>query len=317
MKKYLFTSLSVLISLNSYSQTISNDDIKQGEQMIEAYFMPLTQSFGTGLNNGWYNTAKPHSLGGFDFTVTLNSVIIANSVQSFNIQEAGEKTFTSANDEASTILGIADGTQMTYNPNGIDTSYNFTMPGGFNTIIVPLPIMQAGIGLIKNTGIDFRFIPKMNVGKSGDESIEVSLFGVGLKHDLLQWIPAVGDAIPMSLSLQGGYTSLNAEMEIDKQKINLNTRSATMNLIASRKLLMVTGYAGLGYNLSTTSFSTDAKFDLGGLKFDEKIDATFESNNNLRANVGLRLNMTLVTIHADYTFAKYHAASLGLGVSLR
>ena len=36
----------------------------------------------------------------------------------------------------------------------------------------------------------------------------------------------------------------------------------------------------------------------------------------MRANIGLRFNITLVTIHADYTFAEYPTATLGLGVTL-
>jgi hypothetical protein len=80
---------------------------------------------------------------------------------------------------------------------------------------------------------------------------------------------------------------------------------------------MVTGYAGIGYNSSTTSFSADTDFDLGGIQFDEKVEMKFESNNNIRANIGLRLNITLVTIQADYTFSEYPTATLGLGVSLR
>jgi hypothetical protein len=80
---------------------------------------------------------------------------------------------------------------------------------------------------------------------------------------------------------------------------------------------MITGYIGLGYNSATTTFATDANFDLGGIQFDEKIKVDFESNKNLRTNIGLRLNMTVVTIQADYTFAEYPTATLGLGVSLR
>ncbi len=80
---------------------------------------------------------------------------------------------------------------------------------------------------------------------------------------------------------------------------------------------MLTGYIGLGYNSATTTFATDANFDLGGIQFEEKIDVDFESNKNLRTNIGLRLNMTVVTIQADYTFAEYPTATLGLGVSLR
>ena len=35
---------------------------------------------------------------------------------------------------------------------------------------------------------------------------------------------------------------------------------------------MVTGYAGLGYNTSSTNLKADANFDIGGVKFNESID---------------------------------------------
>jgi len=319
MKKLLFTLLSGLIGLNSFAQpdppitSIFADDIAQGEKLIEAYFTPMAESFGAGLNSGWYNTAKPHSLGGFDLTFTLNTVIIPNSAKKFNIADAGGTTFTSAETEASTIFGSSDGTPMTYTNSNTSTDVDFNMPGGFKTPALPLPMLQAGIGLIKNTAIDIRYMPMLDVGNA----VKVNLFGIGLKHDLLQWIPVAGDAIPMSLSLQWGYTNLNTELKIDVHEVSLNTKANTINLVASKRLLMVTGYAGVGYNSSTTSFSADADFELSGIKFEEKVQMDFESKNNLRANVGFRFNITLVTIQADYTFSEYPTATLGLGVSLR
>ena len=315
MKKLFFIILSALIGLSSFGQTqnILANDIAQGEKLIEAYFTPMAGSFGAGLNSGWYNTAKPHSLGGFDLTFTLNTVIIPNSAETFNIKDAGGTTFTSTENEASTIFGSSDATTMTYNNNSTGLGVDFEMPGGLKTPAVPLPMIQAGIGLIKNTAIDIRYMPMLNVGNN----INVNLFGVGVKHDLLQWIPGIGDAIPMSLSLQGGYTSLNTELKILGQEVSLKTKATTINLVASKKLLMVTGYVGLGYNSATTTFTTDANFDLDGIQFDEKVEVAFESNKNLRTNIGLRLNMAVVTIQADYTFAEYPTATLGLGVSLR
>jgi hypothetical protein len=316
MKKILFTLFAVSIGLQSSGQentvAIAGDDINQGEKLIEAYFTPMAESFGSGLNSGWYNTAKPHSLGGFDLTFTLNTVIIPNSAETFNIKEAGGDVFTSNSEEASTIFGSSETTEMTYNPSLLPAT-NFDMPGGFETLAMPLPILQAGIGLIKNTAIDIRYMPMLNLGDVG----KVNLFGVGIKHDLLQWIPGIGDVVPMSLSLQGGYTTLDTELKIAGQEVSLNTKATTINLVASRKLLMVTGYAGVGYNSSTTNFSADADFELSGIKFDENVEMKFESNKNLRANIGLRVNITLVTIQADYTFAEYPTATLGLGVSLR
>jgi len=313
MKKLLFTLLAGLIGISSYSQSILANDIAQGEKLIEAYFTPMAESFGAALNSGWYNTAKPHSLGGFDLTFTLNTVIIPNTAETFKIGDSFGNVFESDENEASTIFGSDNETDMTYTNSVTDSSFNFQMPGGLKTPAVPLPMLQAGIGLIKNTAIDIRYMPMLNVG----DNINVNLFGVGIKHDLLQWIPAIGDAIPMSLSLQAGYTSLNTELKILEQEVSLKTKATTINLVASKKLLMVTGYVGLGYNSATTTFTADADFDLDGLHFDEKVEVAFESNNNLRANIGLRLNMTVVTIQADYTFSEYPTATLGLGVSLR
>ena len=205
---------------------------------------------------------------------------------------------------------------MYYDPSsqvGTD-SIPFNMPGGFKTPAMPLPMIQAGIGLIKNTAIDIRYMPMLNVG----DNINVNLFGIGLKHDLLQWIPGVGDAIPMSLSLQGGYTSLNTELKVADQEVSLNTKATTINLVASKKILMLTGYVGVGYNSATTTFfAADANFNLNGIQFNKKVEKDFESINKLRTNIGLRLNIAVLTIQADYTFAEYPTATLGLGVSLR
>jgi hypothetical protein len=313
MKKLLFTLLASLIGFTSYSQTIFTNDISQGEKLIEAYFTPMAESFGAGLNNGWYNTAKPHSLGGFDITFTLNTVIIPNAAETFNILDAGLTTFTSDKTEASTIFGSSNKTEMIYTNSDTDSSFSFSMLGGLKTPALPLPMIQAGVGLIKNTAIDIRYMPMLNVG----DNINVNLFGVGVKHDLLQWIPGIGNAIPMSLSLQAGYTSLNTELTIAKQEVSLNTKASTINLVASKKLLMVTGYAGIGYNSATTTFTADANFNLNGIKFEKSLETTFTSNKDLRTNIGLRLNMTVVTIQADYTFAEYPTATLGIGVSLR
>jgi len=316
MKKYLFTLLASFIGFSSYSQTVQSilgQDIKQGEKLLEAYFSPMAESFGAGLNNGWYNTAKPHNLGGFDLTFTLNTVIIPNAAESFKIGNEFGGVFTSTETEASSIFGSSDGTPMTYTNSNTSTDVDFNMPSGFKTPALPLPMLQAGIGLIKNTAIDIRYMPMLNVGNN----FNVNLFGIGLKHDLLQWIPVAGDAIPMSLSLQGGYTALNTDLKISGQEVSLNTKATTINLVASKRLLMVTGYAGVGYNSATTTFSSNANFDLGGVQFDEKVEMKFESNKNVRANIGLRLNITLVTIQADYTFSEYPTATLGLGVSLR
>ena len=64
MKKILLLSSLIYISQITQSQTaVDANDIGAGKSLIEAYFSPFGNALGASLNNGWYNTAKPHKLG--------------------------------------------------------------------------------------------------------------------------------------------------------------------------------------------------------------------------------------------------------------
>lgn len=317
MKKIIVSCTAFLIGFSSFSQvTLSNAE--DANEFLQAYLSPLGESLGAGLNNGWYNTAKPHKLGGFDLTFTLNTVLVPKGKQNFNPDKINN--FSSEDASSPTILGKGEGATITYN------GFEFNMPEQGSALnVLPVPMIGIGIGLIKKSEIDIRYVPtyKYNAGFVGKGSI--GLWGVGVKHDILQWIPLVGDAFPMSLSLQAGHTSLNTDIEIKSQgvaqEVELAVKATTINLIASRKLLMFTGYAGIGYNNSTTSFDGKTSFKLGAgsqvLDFNVPLEMKFDSQNEFRANIGFRFNITVFAIQANYTFSEYPTATLGVGVSIR
>ena len=86
MRKSILVIIILFLSLKSQSQQfVTTDD---AADFLELYFSPMGESLGAGMNNGWYNTAKPHKLGGFDITLTLNSVSIPNEMQYFNPNNA-------------------------------------------------------------------------------------------------------------------------------------------------------------------------------------------------------------------------------------
>ena len=82
MKKIILLISILILFFQSKSQEIivPQDD---AAKFIETYFSPIGESFGAGMNNGWYNTAKPHKLLGFDITLTLNLVSVPNEKQHF------------------------------------------------------------------------------------------------------------------------------------------------------------------------------------------------------------------------------------------
>lgn len=317
--KNIFTLLIVsCFGYNAFAQTtIAEEDLDNGKALIESYLSPFGKSLGASLNNGWWNTAKPHRLGGFDITLTLNTVLIPDAGKSFNINDVGGSSFSSNSNSTSTWVGDNTSTISNYINNVSDTN-QFVIPGGTDLDYIPIPMLQAGIGLIKNTEIDVRYIPSMEIGETG----EFSLLGLGLKHDILQWFPIV-DKMPVDVSIQAGYTDLKAEITIEDQPVILDVKATTINLLASKKFAMLTGYFGLGYNSSTTTFKVNKTYNIGigatSIKFDPRdlSEMNFESQNEIRANIGLRFQLAIIAIQANYTLSEYPVATIGLSISVR
>ena len=317
MKKIFYIIItSFIFNTTLYSQ-IAEDDARA---LIEAYVSPLGNSLSAGLNNGWYNTAKPHKLGGFDITLTGNFVLINNDVKNYNINDIVQGTMFSG-EESPTILGNNTGQEI--NILGEDSIITaISLPGGVNLPVLPVPILQAGVGLIKGTEVNVRYIPETDFGRAG----KVGMIGFGIKHDLLQWIPIV-DKIPIDLSFQAGYTKIRSNIElIDPNQIipgvslaNLNITATTMNLLLSKKLLMFTPYIGIGYNSSNTFFYVDGKYRIYNnyIPVDALTEFNFENNTTFRTNLGIRFNIALLALQANYTISDYPVFTLGAGISLR
>ena len=315
MKKALLTILIFCISITSKSQ-VQVDDINDAQAFLQEYLSPLGNGLGAITNNGWYNSAKPHRFLGFDATFTLSVLNITDENKSFDPNSI--TNFSSNNTSTPTILGKGDGATVNYK------GEQFKLPN--QSTLIPalvLPNFNFGLGVFKKTELNGRFIPnyKYNIGFFGKG--EISMWGLGFKHDILQWIPIIGNAIPMSLSLQAGHTQLNSGLSILDQDVSIDVQATNFNIILSRKILMLTGYTSVGYNFSTTTFTAGEDisnldtFNLNELEISLPIEMKFENNNEFRANVGLRFNLAVIAIHANHTFSKYPVTTIGLGVSLR
>ena len=315
MNRILPIVILSLFTIKSFSQ-VQIENINDAQAFLQEYLNPLGNGLGAITNNGWYNSAKPHKVLGFDATFTLSVLNVSDEKKSFDPNSISN--FSSSETSTPTILGSGDGAIVQYD------GEEFKLPNqktSFSTLI--LPNFNFGLGIFKKTELNGRYIPnyKYNLGFFGKG--EIGMWGVGFKHDLLQWIPIIGNAIPISLSLQAGHTQLNSELSILDQEVNIDVQATNLNIILSRKLLMLTGYTSFGYNFSTTTFSAgenindSENFNLNELEIDLPIEMKFENNNEFRANVGLRFNLAVVNINANHTFSKYPVTTLGLGVGLR
>ena len=310
MKK-LITILSFICLQTVVAQ---NSEIKEVEQLVTSYISPLPNALGAGLNNSWWTTAKPHKKLGFDVSLSITPIIIPDADKSFNIGNEG--SFTGG--KTATIFGgLNEGGAVNYGTHSIN------MPHGLGTGFVATPMLQAGIGLPLKTEVDFRYSPELKL-----KSFNLGLIGVGVKHDLLQWIPVL-NKVPVDLSIMAGHTRLNTGFDIQDQGIDLNVQATTINLLLSKKVALLTAYAGLGYNHNSsnvaitldeqnTSYLQSIE-NVANVNLSELTTIQFENHTDLKANIGARIQLTLLTINASYTVTQsgYKLLTAGVGISLR
>ncbi|HAF28467.1 MAG TPA: hypothetical protein DCG75_05400 [Bacteroidales bacterium] len=361
----LFTS-QVFAQFGQLGQVLSTgeDDAKK---IFEAYLSPYANGMGAGLSTGWYNTAKPHKLGGFDLTVSFNLAIIPISDQSYDANDlnlgdpANGLTVDVTGDKSSTAAGKnTAGQQVTYNQDilGVDIPVtSFNLPKGTGFAYTPMPMIQLGVGLVKETELNFRYSPDIEWGNGS----KMGLWGVGLKHSIKQWIPAVNKLPLFDLTFQGGYTKLKSTTALsfqpsayedmgiiksgdivldipgfyDNQEMLFDVSNITANIIVSGDFKIICIYGGVGISSSTSTLQLNGNYPFpevinnttGQLEISDAtalsdpIDITIKNSDGSatkpRFNAGFRLKFAVVTINFDYTYANYSVASAGLGISFR
>lgn len=320
--------------------------VDNAEKLFESYFAPWTNALGASLNGGWYNSAKSHELGGFDLTVTFNAAFIPASDKTFDLTGLGlQNVLFPDGSEAATIAGSKDGGKtITYIPNSDypGASVNISSPNGTGLPLMATPMIQVGIGLIKETEVDVRFFPRANIGDFGS----IGLWGVGLKHGIKQHIPGLSKVPVLQLTLQGGYTKFSSNFDIsvtpavyglpdpgtyDNQEMSLIVKSFTMNILVGASLPVVDFYGGLGFATTKANIDLTGTFpvptvtlpggSLGVTDYEDPISVETRNSDGTKAkprmNVGMRFKMGVVTFHIDYTKANYSIATAGLGISFR
>lgn len=340
-----------LFSLVSFSQFKNVNFLRSGTvdgaKYLQAYISPFADAFGAGLNGGWYNTAKPHKFGGFDITAGISVGMVPSSAETFDVSKIGLSSSLTGTGMASTVAGPdKSGPLMTYQSNGV-TLVTFNTPPGTAWKYVPVPTAQVGIGLPFGTELKVRFLPKINI-KNGN----VSLWGVGLVHSIMQYIPG-NKMLPFDVSLFGGYTSIKGNIPVDlqpepslsayttpydvvtsfkDQNLKVNVQALNISAIASLNLPVITFYGGLGYCKTKTAMDLSGNFptptpiltspyvqynNSGVKKGSDFLNMDIKNFSGLRANIGFRIKLAVITIHADYTRAQYNVLSTGLGISIR
>lgn len=309
-----------------------------GAKLMQAYLTPVVEGASYGFTGGWFNTAKVHKTLGFDIGVSANAVFIPSSKNYFDPRTLGLTTVTNfsssaGNGLAPTIAGPDDrttytvtssennGDRLTFQgPRGLDFKENLKISG------VITPMIQAGVGIYKNTDLKLRFVPQITVGDS-----EIGMFGVGLMHDVKQHIPGIR-LLPFDLSVLVGYTRINGSTPLTStdidgsgQEMKMKLNSWLFQALISKKFSIVTFYGGIGYATIKTDTDVMGTYVVRYQgDFAEPTTVTYRNpvslefkNNSLRVTGGVRLNFGPIYFNTDYTLQEYGTLNVGIGATVR
>ncbi|OEK05425.1 DUF6588 family protein [Roseivirga misakiensis] len=294
--------------------------------LLESYLQPAFEGFGFGMNSGWYNTAKPHKFLGFDISASLSLARVPDSRQFFQLP-AGltNVSLTNPNDSRRlpTIfgpnLGADDLPELRFTNDSGEELIRISSPTGlgidnelpFNG--VPTPMVQLGVGLFKGTELKVRFVPEQTFDDGS-----VQLFGVGVMHDIKQYLPAE-KLLPFDLSVFLGYTNLKASVDIDadaNQSAEFEANAFLVQGVISKKILFFTAFAGLGYSNYDINFSMLGDYSTETTTFVDPVQLQYK-DNGIRTNVGVRVKLLFLTLTGEYALQEYNTLTAGVGISIR
>jgi hypothetical protein len=332
----LLVGFGVALCVPSFAQDDIDELLEGGigdaEKLVGAYVAPFMKTTSASLNQGWYNTAKAHKIAGFDLTITVNAMAIPATDLFYNVNdlkldelELDPSSPGYSKGQAPTIFGSEDSPVFRLKDDPTDTPIEgpggLDLKGNIGLNRIPVPMAHFGIGLPKGTDVKVRFIPTQNF-----DGTEIKLFGIGVMHDIKQWIPGI-KLMPFDLSGFVGYTKMSVTYQIDDTAGNedrqgaISMNATTIQALISKKFSVITFYGGLGYNIAKSNIALKGKYDFD----DDGIEEANEANpvnldyaaSGPRLTGGMRLKLAIFTFHADYTLQKYNCLSAGFGLAIR
>ncbi len=361
---YTFSNTQIVKAQLGDAGEILRTSTEDANLLMQNYFKPLGKGFGSNLNSGWVNSAKPYRTLGFDLRIDASVALVPGADEIFNVATIGlsPNVQIDGNPVTSTAVGDVNGpvlsrTETVTNPftqEQIQTElFSFELPRGYGTPLVPSPMIQLTVGLIKDTDVTLRYIPDISI--PGVDDLNVKLIGFGVKHGLNQWLPG-GSMLPVDISIQAGFTNFDASIDFEVlpnvdpnnpdienpftddvwqgQRAAIETNAFTGNILVGKNFPIIALWGGVGFQTSTVSFRTPGAFPvilpndefqqnpMGNKPFiisrvDDPIDFDIDGANTVHGMAGLRVRLAIFTISASYTLSNYQIANLGVGISFR
>lgn len=308
------------------------------------------------LNSGWYHTGKTHKKYGFDFTINATASFVPDNKKRFLFRNSDYNVLELASGNSQeylpTVMGQTTNKQIDVKI-PLDASGNIIPPGSgiiptsykvarFDALdgiedelpvaAVPSPMIQIGFGLPSKTDFKVRFVPTI-----GSDEVKFNLIGIGLQHNILQYFK-LDKVTPFDLSVLGAfttstttYTPKDGTIPGRNQETTFKINAYTIQVVGNVDLKVINFYAGLGYSSGNSSvlvkgtyeFQYDVKDVFGTVintineEITDPINIHYKMSKQLKATLGMRLNLSVVKLFADYSFQDYGTLNAGVAISFK
>ena len=270
------------------------------------------------MNSGWTTKAKATKSLGFSLQLRASVATVPTLEQTFDASTIGLEGISVSPGISNTISGDNSTGQILTLP---DNS-TLTLPSGTNFPYVPTPMVQANLGLFLGTDVTVRYVPEVDVQHFGS----IDLFGVGVKHDINQWIPG-GKLLPIDLTLMAAYTQLNMAVDLEfnqgaqGQRVESSTEAMVTNFLVGKTIPFLSAYAGVGYQSGTFDLNMLGDYVIGsGVSQTTLTDPVSYSQNydgGIHFMAGAQIKLAVLRIFAEVTTAEYTTFNGGIGIGLR
>jgi hypothetical protein len=319
--------------------------IDNAHKLVKAYSNPLHKSLATDLNAGWITSGEAFEPGRFELRFFGMAAFVPAKDESFDVTQIGLNANVRPTNPASRTAptffgenqdGIPLDVYATRPDNGQQVKVaSFTSPPGIGFQVAPIPMAQLTVGLVKKTEVMVRFIPEIRYSDN-----RLNLWGVGLKHNINQWIPGLRQ-LPFELTAAAGYTSFHTSEGVgvrpeagvanpnpanyETQRVVFDTKAYSGSLVISKTFFETLNlYGGLNYSKGlseaalagtypVTQIRQQPPFNREIVNYTDPINLDFD-HGQMGLTGGLRLKLKAFSFNLAGTWAHYPSVSAGIGL---
>ncbi|MEW4924948.1 DUF6588 family protein [Algibacter sp. 2305UL17-15] len=338
MKKLTLFMLLALVTTITKAQNDIDALLAAGAEdagrFADGYLKPAADGLMHSMNANWFNSGKVKPLGGFEISIIANASLIKDENKSFLMNTDLYNNVKFAQGGSSQMVASALGENdpdveviVTYDdPIFGQQQQTITLPTGIgseNINMLPTAFIQGALGLSSGIELKARFVPKIET-----DDVNLSMYGAGLQIEFTDWLPA--DKLwPVAVSGLVAYTHLDAQYDLtessgiqgDNQRLETDTNTWLLQLIASTKLPVINFYGGVGYikGKSNSDALGTYRVSNGGLTSDPIVDPFSVSSevSAVRGTIGTKLKLGFFRLNAEYHLSEFDAFSVGINFGFR